>query len=123
MQREITKLTDLFYSYQGAFLRARKNRAFRFNSSTLPLVKSPVFPLQSLALPKNGIHAIFGLYVFALQKRRNSLQPAPRRARPPTDGLAFGRDNYSCRAPGGCYIFSLTPLTRAITSPHAGQRI
>jgi hypothetical protein len=50
-------------------------------------------------------------------------KPAPRRARPPKDGLAFGRDKYSCHAPGGCYIFSLTPLTRAITSPHAGQRM
>jgi hypothetical protein len=60
----------------GAFLRARKNRAIRSNSSTLPAVKSPVFPLLSLALLKNGIHAIFGLYVFALQKRSNLLQPA-----------------------------------------------
>ncbi|MDR0642150.1 MAG: hypothetical protein LBG07_06805, partial [Treponema sp.] len=77
----------------------------------------------SLALPKNGIHAIFGLYVFAKQKRMRLSQPAPRRARPPEGGLAFGRDKYSCPAPGGCYIFSLTPLTRAITSPHAGQRV
>jgi hypothetical protein len=50
----------LFYGYQGAFLRARKNRAFHSNSSTLPVVKSAVFPFQSLARPKNGIHAIFG---------------------------------------------------------------
>ncbi|MDR0641002.1 MAG: hypothetical protein LBG07_00915, partial [Treponema sp.] len=67
----------------GAFFAAAKNRAIRFNSSTLPAVKSPVFPLLSLALPKNGIHAIFGLYVFAKQKRMRLSQPAPRRARPP----------------------------------------
>jgi hypothetical protein len=78
-------------------------------------------PLLSLALPKNGIHAIFGLYVFAKQKRMHLSQPAPRRARPPKAALAFGQDIYSCHAPGGCYIFSLTPLTRAITSLHAGQ--
>jgi hypothetical protein len=44
---------------------------------------------------------------FPLQSPAHLPQPAPRRARPPKDGLAFGRDKYSCPAPGGRYIFSL----------------
>ncbi|MDR0641923.1 MAG: hypothetical protein LBG07_05620, partial [Treponema sp.] len=38
-----------FRLFLGAFLRARKNRAFHSNSSALPAVKPPVFPFQSLA--------------------------------------------------------------------------
>jgi hypothetical protein len=34
---------------------------------------SAVFPLQSLALPKNGIHAVFRLQVFASQKPGESI--------------------------------------------------
>jgi hypothetical protein len=45
----------------GASCRFAAGPGYRFNSSTLPPAKPAVFPLLSLALLKNGIHAIFEL--------------------------------------------------------------
>jgi hypothetical protein len=46
----------------GAFPALRAgNRAFRSNSSDLPIANPAGYPLQSLARIKNGIHAIFNL--------------------------------------------------------------
>jgi hypothetical protein len=61
----------------GAFLRARHAKtglSLQFLDFTSGKVSG--ISALSLALPKNGIHAIFGLYVFALQKRIHLLQPA-----------------------------------------------
>jgi hypothetical protein len=61
----------------GAFLRAMHAKTGLSAPIPQPACGGlPVFPLLSLALPKNGIHAIFGLYVFASQKRMRLSQPA-----------------------------------------------